>query len=307
MRKNNIDKELYKYKFLKLPFNKYVLPFLNNILEKSYKKARTLNYIKEKRLSIKGYKDEMIDIDIFEPDNSNNKLPCLVYFHGGAFAMKAAPHHKKIMMEYMENVPCKVVFPDYRLIPDYPFPYGLEDCYKTLEWVYNNADRLGIDEKKIAIGGDSAGGALAIGVSMLSRDRDLCDICFQFLIYPVIDASQSSNSITRNKNAPVWNSKLNKKMWDMYDFNLDETLLEYKSPVKITDFRKMPKTYIEVSSNDCLKDEGILFGKKLSKNGIEVQVVERLGSFHGFEVAIKTEFVKKAIKDRVEVLRKALK
>jgi acetyl esterase/lipase len=76
-----------------------------------------------------------------------------------------------LICEYSEKVKCRVVYIDYGLVPKYPFPYGLEDCYAAYRWIIENASELKIDIEKIAVCGDSAGGALAVGLTQLIRDR----------------------------------------------------------------------------------------------------------------------------------------
>lgn len=117
--------------------------------------------------------------------------------HEGAFVLKAAPAHIHWVCEYASKTPCLVVFVDYRLAPKYAFPFGVEDCYAAFEWVCNHADALGIDKSRIAIGGDSAGGALAAAVTLMARDRQAPPICYQMLLYPVTDARQTTESITQ--------------------------------------------------------------------------------------------------------------
>ena len=125
----------------------------------------------------------MVELSIYEPRDIGKCAPCLIYLHGGAFALKAAPYHRNLVCEYALQTPCKVIFVDYRLAPKYAFPVGVEDCYAAFEWVAKNAMALEIDSKRIAIGGDSAGGTLAAAVSLMARDRKASGICFQMLIY----------------------------------------------------------------------------------------------------------------------------
>ena len=85
--------------------------------------------------------------------------------------MTYAPIHKKLAWEYAINTKCKVILVDYRLALDYPYPTGVEDCYAALKWIDANAGKLGIDRDKIAVHGDSAGGALSAAVAQMARDR----------------------------------------------------------------------------------------------------------------------------------------
>uniref|UniRef100_UPI003FEF43B7 alpha/beta hydrolase n=1 Tax=Eisenbergiella tayi TaxID=1432052 RepID=UPI003FEF43B7 len=142
--------------------------------------------LKETGRKIPGYQDAPVGISIFEPKEGREPLPALVYFHGGAFALQSAPCHKKLSCCYAMNTPCKVVSVDYRLLPENTFPIGLEDCFAAYRWVLENAAQPGISPNRIAVGGDSAGGALSAGVCLLARDRDIPVPCFQMLIYPVL-------------------------------------------------------------------------------------------------------------------------
>ena len=120
---------------------------------------------------IVSYDGNLISVRVFSPSSKEDQMPCLVYFHGGGFLIPAAPYHWKLANLYALKTPCKVVFVDYRLAPQYPFPTGLMDCYSALQWVDKNAVLLGIDRNRIAIGGDSAGGNLAAAVALMAREQ----------------------------------------------------------------------------------------------------------------------------------------
>lgn len=234
-------------------------------------------------------------------------MPCLIYLHGGAFVLKAASYHKKLVCEYALKTPCKVIFVDYRLAPKYVFPVGVEDCYAAFEWVCKNAEVLGIDQNKIAVGGDSAGGALAAAVSLMARDRKTLGICFQMLIYPVIDARQITESMGKYTDTPMWNSKLNKKMWKLYLRNEVHSKKEYASPMEAASLENLPDSYIEVSEFDCLRDEGINFSEALQKSGVHVELYKTAGTVHGFDIAEKSEIVNQSVEKRIVALKKAFK
>jgi len=307
MSKYDIHSDFKKYENIKPFLFPLLLPVINIFLKISFNKIKTVDGISETKIKIAGYQNGVIELTIYSPKNIGENAPCLIYFHGGAFALKAAPHHKKLIYQYALKTPCKVVFVDYRLAPKYAFPIGVEDCYAAFEWVCKNADILGIDKNRIAVGGDSAGGALAAAVSIMARDRKAPRICFQMLIYPVTDARQITGSIKKYIDTPMWNSKLNKKMWELYLRKGVRSKKEYASPMEAVSLEDLPDAYIEVAEFDCLRDEGINFAKALQNNGIHVELYKTIGTIHGFEIAENSEIVNQSIAKRIEALKAAFK
>ena len=104
----------------------------------------------------------------------------------------------------------------YCLVPEYRYPYGLEDCFSAYRWMVEQAGDLAIDIQKSTICGDSAGGALAASLTHMILDRNLPAPSLQMLIYPVLDVLQETDSMKRFVDTPIWNAKQNKKMWDLY-------------------------------------------------------------------------------------------
>lgn len=305
MSKYNIHSDFKKYENTKLPLSPFLLPLINTIMVRSVNKIKPAEGVSATKKKISGYQNGMIELTIYEPKDIEKNAPCLIYLHGGAFALKAAPYHKNLVSEYALKTPCKVIFVDYRLAPKYAFPVGVEDCYAAFEWVCNNADVLGIDKNRIAIGGDSAGGALTAAVNLMAQDRKAPSICFQMLIYPVTDARQITESIKNYIDTPMWNSKLNEKMWKLYLKDGVHSKREYASPLEATSLENLPDSYVEVSEFDCLRDEGINFAEALIKSGINVELYKTTGTVHGFDIAEKSEIVHQSIARRIDALKKA--
>ncbi len=305
MSKYNIHSDFKKYKNVNPPLSPLLLPLMNTLTASMTNKEKSTKGVRATKKKIPSYQNGMIELTIYEPEEIEKNAPCLIYLHGGAFALKAAPYHKKLVCEYALKTPCIVIFVDYRLAPKYAFPVGVEDCYAAFEWVCKNAEVLGIDKNRIAIGGDSAGGALAAAVNLMARDRKATSVCFQMLIYPVTDARQITESIKNYKDTPMWNSKLNEKMWKLYLKDGVHCKREYASPMEATSFENLPDTYIEVSEYDCLRDEGINYAEALQKSGIHVELYKPTGTIHGYDIAGKSEIVIQSVERRLEVLKKA--
>ena len=303
MNKYNIHSDFDELKNTKLPFYPIILPVLNKLVQRKNNQMDLPDNVKVSNEKIKGYKGEEISIIIYEPINIVTE-DCLVYFHGGAFAIKEAPYHINLCIDYALNTPCKVVFVNYRLLPKHKFPVGLEDCYAASKWVSDNADKLKINKEKIAVGGDSAGGALAAGVTLLGRDRDEFNINFQMLIYPVLSKKQNTNSMKKYDDTPMWNSKLNEKMWKLYlkDTSSNEN---YASPMDAESHNNLPDAYIEVAEFDCLRDEGIDYAEALKNEQVAVQLNMTQGTVHGYDMVESSGIVAQNKALRIKALQNA--
>ena len=244
-----------------------------------------------------------LPIMVLSLKNVDEHLPCLICYHGGGFMLKASPILIKNMAEYVRRIHCVVVIPDYRLLPEHPFPNAFNDAYETLEWVSDNGANLGINPSIIALQGDSAGGALAAGVALKARDDKGPLISLQLLIYPVTDYQQKSESISKYWDAPVWDAKKNIRMWTQYLTVETQPLLGYASPLHAADHHNLPETYLEVAEYDCLRDEGLAYGKVLESSGNRVKTNEVKGGVHGYDNFMNSTYVDGFVDQRIELLK----
>lgn len=234
---------------------------------------------------------------------TDKMLPCLLYFHGGGFVFESAPYLYRNMRAYADKAGCMVISVGYRTADEAPFPVPFEDCAAALEYIHRNAETLRIDRGNIAVGGDSAGGCLAAAVAIWGRGR--IPIKAQFLIYPVLDSSLSTESARTMDDSPLWNSRMSRVMWELYlrDGYGDLPRL-YASPLLADDLSGLPPAYIEVAEYDSLRDEGILYRQRLEAAGIHVDFLEVRGACHGFDVLSHSDIAKEAVRHRAEILNR---
>lgn len=304
----HIDPELSLIAKMKMPGNPKLLPLMNLVVRSFQCKSDDKVTVKKARL--RGYEGAKLSAYVIEPkqiEHGDKPLPCLVFFHGGGFMLKASGGHYKIAKEYAYKLPCKVVYVDYRLAPMFPFPTPVEDCYATYQWVLKYADRLGIDKNNIFLGGDSAGGNLAAAVTLMARDRRLSLPKGVLLIYPVADRRMITTSMQQFTDTPVWDAKLNQMMWQCYLGDKEPVPVEYASPVEAKSFKNFPPTYMEVAEFDCLHDEGINLYKRIKATGATTELHEVKGGCHGYETATNSLIVRACMDLRIAWMRKLVK
>ena len=296
-----------KYKINKefFPFSHFTPPISEKFLAMAVPHMKTPKFMyRDKELTvsrhrIKSYDGEGVECFLMSPAGIGENAPCLVYIHGGGFVLAAAGYHYKNAMRYAKEVGCRVVFVNYRLAPEHPHPVFFEDCYAALRWAYGNAKRLGI-------GGDSAGSALAVGVCMMARDRKHpVKLAFQMLPYPFLDARNDSESCKRFTDTPMWNSVLSSRIAPMTKADRSRPDYVYYSPVEAEIFEGLPTAYIETAEFDCLHDDGILYAEKLRAAGVDVTLNETRGTMHGFDIVQKADTTQKALRARIEFMKKA--
>jgi acetyl esterase len=131
--------------------------------------------------------------------SAQTDLGLLVFFHGGGWVIGDLNSHDGVCRSLANKSGHAVLSVDYRLAPEHKFPAAYDDCVTALKWAHENAGALGIDNTRMAVGGDSAGGNLAAAVAL----AEVVPLKFQMLIYPAVDMSMESPSISENANAPI--------------------------------------------------------------------------------------------------------
>ena len=257
-----------------------------------------------KKENIKSYDDAEISVVVIDPYGLEEVSPCLVYYHGGGFFFEGAGYHYKLAKQYALECECRVIFVQYRLAPKNPHPTPAEDCYAALRWTFENAERLKIDQEKIAVGGDSAGGALAAAVCHMARDRGTDMPLFQLLVYPVTDRRMNYDSCRKYTDTPMWNAKLSVKMWQGYVQDENAPDIAYASPMEVQSFENLPSAYVETAEFDCLHDEGIAYANALLEAGVSVELNETRGTMHGFDIVQKAQTTKAALAARIAFMKK---
>ena len=225
-----------------------------------------------------------IPLRIYTPKAAAGLRPAFVNFHGGAFILGDLETEHPRCLKISAEGGAVAIGVDYRLAPEHPFPAGPEDCYAALKWVAANAATLGIDPKRIVIGGGSAGGALTAAVAQMARDRGGPALALQMLFYPVIDDRCDTESMRAGRDALVWNSSHSHDMWNHYIGADRSKVSPYAAPERATDLSGLAPAYVMTCEHDPLRDEGLLYAMRLMQAGVPVELHNYPGTVHGFDL-----------------------
>ena len=249
-----------------------------------------------------------VRVIVYKPGNYEAPIPALVSIHGGGYVVGKAELNGPGNVRTVAEVGCMVVSVDYRLSPETRAPGAVEDCYSALKWLHENADRLGVDRKRIAIGGESAGGGLAAALALFARDRGEFDICFQVLIYPMLD----DRTVTGRYDNPhtgefLWTNESNAFGWASLlgaEPGADG-VSPYAAPARADDLSNLPPAYISTGSLDLFLEENIDYATRMLRAGVNVELHVYPGAYHGYEMAVEAHTAMHSETERRAALTRA--
>lgn len=227
--------------------------------------------------------------------NKGEGMPAIVFIHGGAFfggSTKAVENACKYLAQKINGV---VVSVDYRLCPEQRFPKGLNDCFDTVKWLYENSKELNVKADSIGIAGDSAGGNFSTVCALMDRDLGTKMIKFQALLYPGVNLSDNKiEDYSFDMN--LYNIKNNHELIKdtimeitnfppislLYVEKQEDTQKPYVSPLLAQSLKGMPETLIISAEYDYLTLEGEAYARKLIRDGVNTKIIRYNGLDHAF-------------------------
>jgi acetyl esterase len=225
-----------------------------------------------------------IPLRLYRPagTEASDRLPALIYYHGGGWLLGDLESHDGVCRRFANAARCRVVSVDYRMAPEHKFPAAVEDSATATRWVVEQADRLGIDPDKIAVGGDSAGGNLAAVMALMARDGALPPLAFQLLIYPSTDMMMTTaSSQTVTAGVPLTSATMR---WFIDHYLPDTTAARdwRASPLRAVDLSGVAQALVLTCRYDPLCDEGIAYVRRLEQEGVRTVHLHYSDQTHGF-------------------------
>ncbi|MET3805607.1 acetyl esterase/lipase [Nakamurella sp. UYEF19] len=240
---------------------------------------------------------------------SASAAPGLLWVHGGGYVLGSADQDSLQVQQLVHEIGCIGVVVDYRLAPETPHPGPVEDCYAALRWLFAQAEDLGVDARRIAVAGASAGGGLAAALCLLARDRAEVSVAFQLLIYPMLD----DRTVVHADPHPfagefVWTADSNRFGWAalLGQEPGGPGVSPYASPARAETLAGLPPTYLDVGTLDLFVEEDLEYARRLVRSGVPVELHVYPGAFHGYQQAVESDAAGTHHRNVVSALLRAL-
>jgi acetyl esterase len=221
---------------------------------------------------------------LFRPiaNKTRGELATWLFFHGGGWTVGDIETYEPLCRKLANILHANIVWVDYRLAPEYPFPTPYDDASTACEWIIRNALRLGINPNRIGVIGDSAGANLAAAVALSNRGGMLgARFAAQVLFYPCLDLTQQQDSHEEFAQGYL----LTRELYGLYVKNYlgpHRATDPLVSPLFANDLKGLAPAVIIHAGFDPLRDEAIAYAAKLRRARIPVKEIAFSDMIHGF-------------------------
>lgn len=241
--------------------------------------------LESRDVTIPGHEGADIIVSVVHAKGRTGTGPGIYHTHGGGMIIGDRWTGIAALAEWLHRYNAVAVTVEYRLAPEYPDPYPVEDCYAGLVWTADNAAELGIELDRLLIAGGSAGGGLAAGTALLARDRQGPALIGQLLMYPMIDDRDQTVSTVQIDGVGVWDRGSNITGWTAllgHRRGTDDVSI-YAAPARATDLSGLPPAFIDCGSAEVFRDEDVAYASAIWAAGGEAELHVWPGGFHAFE------------------------
>ncbi|MET1019405.1 MAG: alpha/beta hydrolase [Microterricola sp.] len=241
--------------------------------------------IEARDVTITGHEGADIIVTVLQSAGRTGTGPGIYHTHGGGMIIGDRWTGAAALFDWIVEYNAVAVSVEYRLAPEFPDPYPVEDCYAGLVWTAENAVELGIELDRLLIVGGSAGGGLAAGVALLARDRKGPALCGQLLMYPMIDDRDQTVSTVQIDGVGVWDRGSNVTGWDalLGERRGTDAVSIYAAPARASDLSGLPPAFIDCGSAEVFRDEDVAYASTIWASGGQAELHVWPGGFHAFE------------------------
>jgi acetyl esterase/lipase len=249
-------------------------------------------------------------LHVHVPPSRRRPSAALLWIHGGGLILGSPEGSHERCSRMARDLGIVVAAPSYRLAPEHPFPAALDDLTAALRWLHAQADELGVDRTRLAIGGTSAGGGLAGALAQRLHDEGGIDLRLQALLAPMLDDRTVRRQDHGGCGRLTWTPRSNRFAWRSYLGHRigDHEPPAYAVPARREDLRGLPPAWIGIGELDLFHDEAVAYARRLEAAGVPVELRVEPGMYHGAEgdVDPPPPAMRAFTRSMIEALRRAL-
>jgi acetyl esterase/lipase len=236
--------------------------------------------------------------------------PGILHTHGGGYVLGSARQYLGLVQAIAKTLDVTVVSVEYRLAPETTYKGSVKDNYAALKWLHDHAAELGVDPKRLAVMGESAGGGHAALLALEARRRGEIPLAYEVLLYPMLDdRTGSSRAAAPTAGRVIWTAPNNRLGWRSFlgmEPGTDKVPAE-AVPARTANLAGLPPTYIAVGDIDLFAQEDIDYAQRLIEAGVPVELHVFRGGYHGFNMLVPGAAVSKLYDaDLYDALRRGL-
>lgn len=265
--------------------------------------------ISEKIISESG---QSVKIYIVKPEHADGRLPVLLFIHGGVWIAGDFENHKRLVRDLVVRSGVVAVFVEYTPIPDAIFPTQIEQSYAVAKWLADHGAVIGVDGSRMAVAGNSVGGDMSAGLTLMAKDRGGPLIRLQVLLVPATDTNFETQSYRDFDTGRFLARAFMKFGWDIYAPDEKTRNNPYAVPMRasLDQLRGSPSALVITAENDPLRDEGEAYARRLQEAGVAVTSTRYNGTIHDFVLLNGIKDVpstQAALQQASDAIREALK
>lgn len=242
----------------------------------------------------------------YRPRERSAASPAVLYVHGGGFTVGSLDGVDELCRRVAVQAGCPVFSVEYRLAPEHPYPAALDDVRAAHAWLIDNAAHLGVDPRRVAVAGDSAGGGLAASLCLDLRERGEAQPALQLLVYPAVDDSFHRPSWTAFADAPLLGTEDARWFLRQYVGEVGVAPDVLAAPMRAANLAGLAPAHVITAEVDPLRDDAEAYAARLEAAGVTVTRTRYRGVFHGFFTEVESyTTARRAVADACHRLREA--
>jgi acetyl esterase len=240
-----------------------------------------------------------VRVRVHKPTGVVSPAPSLIYLHGGGYTLFSIDSHDRLMREYAALGGFVVIGVDYPLSPEVKYPVALDLVVALMLWLKANAEQLGVDADRLALGGDSAGGNLSVATALRLRDMGEADLLKAVLPNYAgfsIGCSDESEARFGGENSVMGRDEA-LYYWGNYLRDMSEANDPYVSPLR-ANLRDLPPTFLVIAECDIIAEHSYAMVDALRAAGVMAKSKVYKGAPHSFLEAMSiSKLAREAIAD----------